>query len=359
MLESALPVYRFFDGEVAVPREVWAVVDATSLNLIDIHTRQERARWQRTEIRRVPAASAKDPITLTLGNTSSARLMADAELLFAIGGAPPPVGGTKRENFKKFGLVGFLAASAVGLYFGLPILARFVLVPLIPAGLERGLGTSVEAQMVTLLKTMGGGSARRCADLTSSPDLAAMAVPLGEAAQLDPPLTLAVYDLHIPNAFALPGNRVVVTRGLLDRLRNSDQAAGVIAHEVSHLATRDPMSRLIASFGWEAIFGIVFGQSMGAGFAQQLLLSADSRSVETRADAGGIRLLAEVGWNQKGLADALERIDRRANEGGESSTFNYLASHPATSERKAALSAAGDGKAAPPVDYTILQKLCS
>lgn len=359
MPDASLPVYRFFDGEIAVPREVWAVVDATALNLIDIHTRQERARWSRPSLRSLPRDIKEDPAILTVGNISSARLIADEALLSLLGGLPPVIGGSRREKLKAFGWVGFFAAASFALYFGLPYLARFALVPLVPASFERELGTSIEEQMVVLLKTMGGGSGKRCADLTSAPDLAALAGPLGEAARLNPPLQLAVYDLYVPNAFALPGNRVVVTRGLLDRLRSSDQTAGVIAHEVSHLATRDPMTRLIAGMGWEAIFGILFGQGFGGGMAQHLLISADSRAVETRADAGGIRLLADVGWNQKGLADALERIDRRAKETGDRSTFNYLASHPATTERKAALAAARDGKSAPPQDFTILQKLCS
>lgn len=354
MVDGNLPVYRFFDGEVAVPRDVWAVVDATAINLIDVHTRHERARWPRLEVRSVPAASKSDPVCLTLGNHSPARLIADKELLLALGKVPA-VGGTLAERGRAFGWVGGLAALGIVLYFGLPPLARFVLVPLIPASFESSLGISVEEQMVDVMKHIRGGTGRRCADLTTSPELAAMAIPLGEAAKLDPPLQMAVYDIQLPNAFALPGNRVVLTRGLLERLRSSDQAAGVIAHEVSHLETRDPMTGLIANLGWQAIFGALFGQNMGGGVTQHLLTSANSREVENRADAGGVRLLETLGWRQTGLAEALERIDSRADETG----FNYLASHPATSERKAALSAAGDGKSAPPADYTILQKLCS
>jgi|GEM_PF-2399609 len=354
MADGVLPVYRFFDGEIAVPRDVWAVVDATAINLIDIHTRHERARWPRAEVRSVPAASKADPVCLTLGNHSPARLIADKELLVALGKVPA-VGGTLAEKGRAFGWVGGLVALGVALYFGLPPLARFVLVPLIPASFESGLGVSVEEQMVDVMKRIRGGTGKRCADLTTSSELAAMAVPLGEAAKLDPPLQLAVYDIQLPNAFALPGNRVVVTRGLLERLHSSDQAAGVIAHEVSHLETRDPMTGLIANLGWQAIFGALLGQGTGGGITQHLLTSANSREVENRADAGGVRLLQSIGWRQTGLADALERIDDRKGDGG----FNYLASHPATAERRAALSAAGDGNSAPPADYTILQKLCS
>ncbi|MFD2264804.1 M48 family metallopeptidase [Lacibacterium aquatile] len=359
MADGILPVYRFFDGEVAVPREVWAVVDTGALTLVDIHTRHERARWPRADLRSVPAASKEDAVVLTLGNTSAARLITDGDLLFQLGGPPPFTGGTRQEKLKAFGWVGAFGVAALAIYFGLPLLARFALIPILPASFERGLGTSVEGQMVTLLKAMGGGSGRRCADLETSPELSAMARPLGEVAQLDPPLTLTVYDLYVPNAFAMPGNRVAVTRGLLDRLRTTDQLAGVVAHEVSHLRTRDPMTRLIASFGWQAIFGLIFGQGVGGGVAQHVLLSADSRAVETRADAGGVELLAALGWRQTGLADALERIDRRAKETGERTALSYLMSHPPTADRKTALAQAGEGKSAPPADYTILQKLCS
>ena len=115
------------------------------------------------------------------------------------------------------------------------------------------------------------------------------------------------------------------------------------------------MTGLIANLGWQAIFGALLGQSPGGGITQDLLTSANSREVENRADAGGVRLLESLGWRQTGLAEALQRIDSRKDEGG----FNYLSSHPATAERKAALAAAKDGKSAPPTDYTILQKLCS
>src|SRR6185503_19036917 len=75
------------------------------------------------------------------------------------------------------------------------------------------------------------------------PELNAMVDRIGKRiAETSPrpqlPWTFTLLDTPIVNAMALPGGYVYVTRGILERMNSEDELAGVIAHEVSHVAAR-------------------------------------------------------------------------------------------------------------------------
>jgi predicted Zn-dependent protease len=168
------------------------------------------------------------------------------------------------------------------------------------------------------------------------------------AARPDIAWQFEVADQAEPNAFALPGGWVYVTRGLLALTNREDELAGVLGHEMAHVIERHATSRVSAATPLAILFGVpsgilgtvsptLGGIVGGAGrVVTGLALAPYSRDQEREADRVGIALAARAGWDPAGLASflrTLERAEALAGAGGTRSQF--FATHPTTPERVA------------------------
>lgn len=147
-----------------------------------------------------------------------------------------------------------------------------------------------------------------------------------------------------PNAFALPGDIIVVTDQLVTLSRHDDEVAGVLAHELGHLRLNHSMRGMLESSAAAlivaAITGDIASTSTLAATAPTLLLQSKfSRDNESEADRFALDLMRRAGMDSAYLAEILERI-RGSRKG---SVPAFLASHPATEERVAAARAASNG----------------
>lgn len=145
-----------------------------------------------------------------------------------------------------------------------------------------------------------------------------------------------------PNAFALPSGDIVVLDQLVELAENDDEVAGVIAHELGHVAYRHGLRQLIQSSVVSFVVGIYFGDvsSLAASFGALALESRYSREFEHEADAYGARSLLAAGLGSEPLAAMLERMEKaHAEKGGKASRESLLSSHPDTAERVARLRA--------------------
>jgi predicted Zn-dependent protease len=155
-----------------------------------------------------------------------------------------------------------------------------------------------------------------------------------------------VVDMNEPNAFALPGGYVYVTRGLLALVNTEDELAGVVGHEIGHVAARHTVQRisrqgpfaLITNLvsGVTGFFVPVVGNIVGGvgNFAQSLVFSPYSRSQESQADEVGQEMAAKAGWDPIGLANFLTTLGREEAllaDGPRRPSF--FDSHPATPDR--------------------------
>jgi predicted Zn-dependent protease len=161
----------------------------------------------------------------------------------------------------------------------------------------------------------------------------------------------AVVEMGEPNAFALPGGYIFVSRGIVELFETEDELAGVLAHEVIHVAARHAVQRQTAALPVGILSalgslagGLVGGQQLARvvggipQFAGGLVLAGYGRDQEREADRLGQKLVAEAGWDPGALADALERMERVvavevAAEGGEQRSPSWFDSHPSTPER--------------------------
>jgi predicted Zn-dependent protease len=156
------------------------------------------------------------------------------------------------------------------------------------------------------------------------------------------PYTFSVVNYREINAFALPGGPVWLHRGVLHSATNESQVAGVLAHEIAHIAERHAASQLtkgaMANLGL-GLLGAVLGNSGGAGAAQtaasfmtQGMFLKFSRDDEREADRVGLRMLTRAGWDARGMVELFDLLGRAANR-DPGLVDSFFSSHPSPADR--------------------------
>jgi predicted Zn-dependent protease len=139
-----------------------------------------------------------------------------------------------------------------------------------------------------------------------------------------------VVDQDAPNAFALPGGYVFVSRGLIVLSNSEDELANVISHEIIHVARRHAAARQSLMRNVPALFR----------YAAMGQVAAYNREQEREADRLGQGLAAVAGFDPQGMADFLKDLDYTERlRLGHSRMPGYLDTHPTTGERVAAAGA--------------------
>jgi predicted Zn-dependent protease len=137
-----------------------------------------------------------------------------------------------------------------------------------------------------------------------------------------------IVDQSVPNAFALPGGKIYISRGLLALVETEDELAGVLGHEITHAAERHSAARIDYSRRLNP-FSI--------GYLRAGAIAAYSRDQEKNADRGGQIMAAKAGYDPAGIARFLRKLDATERyEVGWSRLPSFLATHP-TSPKRAAL----------------------
>lgn len=139
------------------------------------------------------------------------------------------------------------------------------------------------------------------------------------------PYQFAVVNAPDINAFALPGGFVYVNRGILTEAKNEGEVAGVIAHEIAHVALRHGTHQASKAYGAQAGLSILGGLLSGrvgestagimnalGGFGMNVLFLKFSRELETQADVRGAQILAAAGYtpaDMTGFFRTLAKVD--------------------------------------------------
>jgi hypothetical protein len=149
------------------------------------------------------------------------------------------------------------------------------------------------------------------------------------------------------NAFALPGGPLYVNRGLIESARTEGELAGVIAHEMSHIALRHATHNVSKAYMAQAGLGIlggVLGGRSGAGTAQIInavggfglnaLFLKYNRDAETQADVMGAQMMARAGYDPLEMASFFDLLrDQARSDPGRFQQF--FSDHPAPADRAA------------------------
>lgn len=143
-------------------------------------------------------------------------------------------------------------------------------------------------------------------------------------------------DPETVNAFALPGGPIFITRGLLARLENEAQLAGVLGHEVGHVINRDSAEQIAKSQLAQGLVGAVGvattdesgrGQQAAqlAAFVAQLVQLKYGRNDELGADAMGVDLMTGAGYDPRALVGVMKILSRAS---GGSRQPEFFSTHP-------------------------------
>jgi len=176
-----------------------------------------------------------------------------------------------------------------------------------------------------------------------------------------PPYRYHFYVIRqdVYNAFAGPGGHIFINSGLLEGLESEEDLAGLLAHEISHVACRHIADMVEKSKKTTllTLAGIATGILMGVGGAAPAAASAVtvgsiaagasaslaySREHEMEADQIALKYLAKAGYSGEGLLRTLKKI-RSRNWYGSGQIPVYLTTHPATEDRIAYISSSMEG----------------
>jgi beta-barrel assembly-enhancing protease len=150
------------------------------------------------------------------------------------------------------------------------------------------------------------------------------------------------YNFHVVNAedinaFALPGGSIFVNLGTIQAAETEAQLAGVMAHEISHVAqrhstcniTKQQTPSLLAGLG-QIVAGVALGGAAGAAVSQGIGLTAGlsflrmSRESEKQADLMGTDILYDAGYDPRAMPQFFEVIQGKYGAGGS----QFLSDHP-------------------------------
>ncbi|MBN1283178.1 MAG: M48 family metalloprotease [Proteobacteria bacterium] len=177
-------------------------------------------------------------------------------------------------------------------------------------------------------------------------------VGLAVAFHSDRPVTyggyrFAVLDSGEINAFACPGGMILVTKGLMELLQNEDELAGVLGHEIRHVADRDGI-KAIQKSRWTKFAFYTAGevgkhytpsevsqlvgefQGVVSDVAKKVIEQGYSKKDEEEADAYGMRYAMNAGYNPAAMADFIRTEIARGIGGSNSGPFS---SHPTPEQR--------------------------
>ena len=365
-----MPAYpaRFNDGQSAAALPVTVRVEPEGL-VLEAQGGGQAEFWAWAAVRLVDAATQGRPVRISNRERPGARLTFDgSEILSTLQSQSPYL---QREPFSwrraapMAGLAGIGVAVVLFLVYGLPLIARPT-AGFVPIEWEEDVGK----QTVAIVNRIFAGGKKFCDGGGGVQALKKVTDRLLAAVETPYRVQVTVADSEIVNALATPGGQVVIFRGLIDKARTAEEVAGVLAHELAHVAHRHPTQGMITMMGWSALLaafsgGASLSSEILAELAAHLATSAYSRDLEAEADAKAVEMLSAAGIDRGGLVSFF-----RAIQGMESTGLDvpeYLSSHPLTQNRIEAIEGiegiegierGASGPAMSARDWRDLRKIC-
>lgn len=163
----------------------------------------------------------------------------------------------------------------------------------------------------------------------------------------DLPWKFGILETESVNAFATPGGNIFVTRGLVARIKSESELAGVLAHEIAHVALKHHLNdiRKQASKGLVLDLAALRGGGLTGEAARAVarvglegFVRGLSREDEMEADRLGVVIAARAGYEPYGLPAVLQMLSSLPQD--DSGMALFLATHPSPADRLSALSSA-------------------
>ena len=166
---------------------------------------------------------------------------------------------------------------------------------------------------------------------------------LANVSDRDLPYEFVVLNNSVPNAWALPGGKIAINRGLLTELNSEAELAAVLGHEIVHAAARHSAKRMERSTLLQSVIvatavvtndsdygGLAVG---GAGIGAQLLNQSYGRGDELESDKYGMLYMSRAGYDPQGAVELQKTFVRLSEGKAENWLAGLFASHPPSEER--------------------------
>ena len=169
---------------------------------------------------------------------------------------------------------------------------------------------------------------------------------IGQAGTMYPPSrdwqwSVAVIDDPTLNAWCMPGGKMAIYTGIIEKLKlTDDEIAQIMGHEIAHALLghgREQMSRAIAMQGGMTLGSIVVGRDLSglAPVADIAITLPHSRASESEADRYGVELAARAGYDPRTAVRLWEKMSSASSNG----VPQFLSTHPSPDNRIQALTA--------------------
>ncbi|HLA54836.1 MAG TPA: M48 family metallopeptidase [Flavobacterium sp.] len=150
-------------------------------------------------------------------------------------------------------------------------------------------------------------------------------------------IKLHIVEKDEVNAFALPGNHLVVYTGLIKDCDNESELAGVLGHEMAHIEKDHVMKKLVKEVGFSVLVSVATGgrgQQMAGQIAKTLSSSAYDRKLESEADIASVDYLIKADLDPEQFANFMFKM---ANDKTLPAEFYWISTHPESEERAKAI----------------------
>ena len=322
----------YFDGETARDNKV--VVHLETSGIVFSGEAVFVKTWSLSGLTAIEAPHTGQPLRLSHNSLPGARLsVRNDEFVQQLVAAAPHLNGgfnPKRAMRLLLWIGGGLVVLAGLIYLTLNYAPQRIAVLLPDAWSER-VGKQMEASLVDKAKV--------CNSPAGDSAVAAMLSNLAEGDPNMPPLQVRIYDIPIKNAFALPGGHIVITRGLLETAAAPDEVAGVLAHEIGHVARHHPEAQLVRIAGVQVLLSVATGTVGGTNTSSLAGLAAilqSNRDAEREADAYAVSMLGAARVNPLGLKNFFEKVlaeEGKPSGGALTKLGTAFSTHPVTTER--------------------------
>ena len=183
----------------------------------------------------------------------------------------------------------------------------------------------------------------------SDPDLALYVSEIGQrlarVADRSLPYEFVIIDDSTPNAWALPGGKIAVNRGLLTKLNSEAELAAVLSHEIVHAAARHSAKSIERGMLLSGVIGVAssaidqnagnYGRIFdnGAQLGAQFIVSSYGREAELESDAYGMIYMMRAGYDPEAAVSLQETFVQLSKGQSNNWLDGMLASHPPSQER--------------------------
>ncbi len=358
---------RFFDGESAVAAPAVAIFETGGL-FIELPARE--FSWPYSDIIVLDSQSSECRLSARSEPDAALVLPAAARDALAEYAADQHgrYAGARRLGMAILAMIVAAGIIAAILFVGVPA-ASGPLAQATPKDFEQRIGANMAAQIQTVF--------RRCANDQSIDLLTPVMEEMAAKGEVGfETIHVNVVRTSAPNAFALPGGQIMATSGLLDALRDDQEAfLAVMAHELGHVRNRDGLRAFYRNAGLGLLLEVITG---GSGLAQQAVLIAGqltqlrhTRDQEAAADDAAYEIMDRAGLDPAALARAFAAITSSGDDETGSADAatddrrrlpNWLKTHPATDQRIAAATARAGASGPLPLsdaDWAIVREACS